>query len=80
VHGQFGFDATLLQSAGLDKSERVDFTLDPMGQKVYVLRVLASAAGKSTQVQVDGLSAAGSSGAPIPVKIEGDLALEFAAR
>ena len=77
VHGQFGFDAALLQSAGVDKNDPVDFTLDPLGQKVYVLRVLPAGAGKTTQVQVDGLTATAGSGAAIPAKAEGEFAIEL---
>jgi len=80
VHGQFAFDATLLDSASVDKANPVDFNLDPLGQKVYVLRVLPAAAGKSTQVQIDNLSAASPLGQAVPVKLEGDLGLELVAK
>ena len=80
VHGQFGFDSALLQSAGLEKGDPIDFEIEAQGQKVYVLRVLAAAAGKSTQVQLDGLSARTGSGAPLPVQVQGNLALELAAK
>ncbi len=78
VRGQFGFDATLLQSAGVDKADPVAFDLEPQGQKVYVLRVLPAAAGKTTQVLVDGLSATAGSGGAVPVRVEGELGLELA--
>ncbi len=80
VHGQFGFDGTLLQSASVDKSDPVGFELDPLGQKVYVLRVLPAAAGRTTQVQLDGLGATTATGAAIPARSEGDLGLELVAR
>jgi len=41
---------------------------------------LPAAAGKSTQVQIDGLSATGPTGQAIPVKLEGDLGLELVAK
>lgn len=79
MHGQFGFDAQLLQAAGVDKGNPSDFTLPPMGQKVYVLRVLPGAAGKNSRVQVDGLSATGPGGEALAVRVDGDLALDFSA-
>jgi general secretion pathway protein D len=77
VQGQLGFDATLVQSAGVDKSDPAPFKLDPMGQKVFILRVLPGSAGKTTQVQVDGLSATDNGGRSVPVRLEGDAGVEI---
>jgi len=80
VTGQFGFDATLLQSAEGNKSDRVDFKLEPRGQRVFVLRVQAGANGKGTEVRIDSLSATSTAGVAMPVKLEGDAGLSFVAR
>ncbi|MBC7665175.1 MAG: hypothetical protein H7276_15550, partial [Caulobacter sp.] len=80
VHGQFGFDTTLLQSAGADKASPSDFNLDPQGQKVFVLRVLAAGAGKTTQLQIDQLGATNAAGMAVPTRVEGELGLELQAR
>lgn len=80
IRGQFAFDATLLQAAGLDKSDRIEFELTPMGQKVFVLRVLPAAAGKNSSVQLDSLTATSASGAAPPVRVEGELGVNFIAR
>ena len=80
LHGQFGFDATLLQSAGVDKGDPIEFDIEAQGQKVYVLRILPAAAGKTTQVQLDGLSARAASGDAVPVRIEGGLGLELSGK
>jgi general secretion pathway protein D len=80
VHGQFGFDSVLLQSAGVDKGDPVEFDLEAQGQKVYVLRVLPAAAGKTTQVQLDGLTATAATGTALAVRVEGNLGLELAAK
>ena len=80
VHGQLAFDPTMLQSAGIDKGERLDVVLEPAGQQVFVLRALAGTAGKSTQVQLEGLSAVSVTGASMPVKVEGDPGVNFVAR
>jgi general secretion pathway protein D len=77
VQGQLGFDATLLQPAGADKSVPAPFKLDPQGQKVFILRALPAAAGKSTQVQVDGLAATTNAGQAIPARVEGELGVEI---
>ena len=79
VRGQLGFDATLLQSAGLAQGSSLEFELEPAGQKVFVLRVLPGAAGKSSQVQLDGLSATTATGASVPVTVEGDAGVSFVA-
>jgi general secretion pathway protein D len=80
VHGQFGFDTALLQSAGADKANPSDFNLDPQGQKVFVLRVLPAGAGKTTQLQIDQLGATNAAGMAVPARVEGELGLELQAR
>ena len=80
VHGQFGFDTTLLQSASADKANPSDFNLDPLGQKVFVLRVLPAGAGKTTQLQIDQLGATNAAGMPVTTRVEGELGLELQAR
>ena len=79
VRGQLGFDATLLRSAGADAAERIDFELEPGGEKAFVMRVLAGAAGKSTVVQLEGVGATTATGASVAVKVEGDGNLGFVA-
>jgi hypothetical protein len=77
LRGQLGFDATLLQSAGLAQGNTLDFELEALGQKVFVLRVLPGAAGRSSQVQIYGLSATTVNGSSLPVTVEGDAGLSF---
>jgi general secretion pathway protein D len=79
VRGQLAFDATLLRSAAADQAERIDFELEPGGDKAFVMRVLPGSVGKSTQVQLDGLSATTATGASMPVKVDGDGNLSFVA-
>jgi general secretion pathway protein D len=78
VKGQLGYDSALMQPAGVDKSDPLPFTLDPMGQRVFVLRALPGAEGKTTRMQVDGLSATSNDGQSVPVRVDGDLAVEIA--
>jgi hypothetical protein len=47
---------------------------------VFVLRVLPEAAGKSTEVQVEVLSANLPTGGAVPVQIDGSGSLSFVAR
>jgi general secretion pathway protein D len=79
VRGQLAFDATLLRSAAADQAERIDFELEPGGDKAFVMRVLPGSVGKSTQVQLEGLSATTATGASMPVKVDGDGNLSFVA-
>ena len=82
VRGQLGFDASMLQSAsatGAD-GDPFNFTLEPAGQKVFVLRALPGASGKTSQIQLDGLSANSAAGAALVVKVEGDAGVTFVAR
>lgn len=72
IRGQFSFDDALLQSAGVLQGNRADFDIVPRGQKVFVLRALPAAAGKSTQVQVDVLNATMTSGETVPIELRGD--------
>jgi general secretion pathway protein D len=80
VRGQLAFDATLLRSAAGESGSQLDFDLAPSGQKVFVLRVLPEAAGKSTEVQVEVLSANLPTGGAVPVQIDGSGSLSFVAR
>jgi general secretion pathway protein D len=80
VRGELGVDAALLQPADGSKAGALAFELGPKGQKVFVLRVLPGAAGKTVQVQVDGLAATGESGENLPARIEGDAGLELVAK
>ena len=80
VRGQLAFDTTMLQSAGVEKGDRLDIALEPSGQQVFVLRALAGTAGKSSQVQLEGLSAVSITGSPMPVRLEGDAGVNFVAR
>jgi general secretion pathway protein D len=79
VRGQLAFDTTMLQSAGVDKGERLDVVLEPSGQQVFVLRALSGTAGKSSQVQLEGLSAVSATGAAMPVRVDGDGGVSFVA-
>jgi hypothetical protein len=79
VRGQLSFDATLLRSAGADQADRIDFELEPGGERAFVMRVLAGAAGKSSQVQLEGLSATSATGTSVQVKVDGDGNLSFVA-
>ena len=78
VRGQLAFDTTMLQSAGVDKGDRLDVVLEPSGQQVFVLRALVGTAGKSSQVQLEGLSAVSVTGASMPVRVDGGVS--FVAR
>ena len=80
VRGQLAFDTTMLQSAGVDKGDRLDVVLEPSGQQVFVLRALGGTAGKSSQVQLEGLSAVSVTGAAMQVRVEGDGGVSFVAR
>ena len=80
VRGQLAFDTTMLQSAGVDKGDRLDVMLEPSGQQVFVLRALVGTAGKSSQVQLEGLSAVSVTGAAMPVRVDGDGVVSFVAR
>ena len=77
VRGQLAFDASLLQSASGEAGERIDFALEPSGQKVFVLRALAGAKGKNSQIQLEDLSATSPAGAALSVKVEGDANVTF---
>jgi general secretion pathway protein D len=77
VQGQLGFDGTLMQPAGADKTDPAPFKLDALGQKVVILRLLPGSAGKTTQLHVDGLGATGSGGETVPARVEGDLGVEI---
>jgi general secretion pathway protein D len=80
VRGQLAFDATLLRSAAGESGSQLDFDLAPSGQKVFVLRVLPGANGKSTEVQLEILSANLPTGGAVPVQIDGSGSLNFVAR
>jgi general secretion pathway protein D len=82
VRGQLSFDPILLKSAAANAAPdaKLDFDLEASGQKVFVLRVLPGANGKTTEVQLEGLSATLPGGTATPVQVEGDLALRFLAR
>ena len=80
VRGQLAFDTTMLQSAGVDKGDRLDVVLEPSGQQVFVLRALVGTAGKSSQVQLEGLSAVSVTGVSMPVRVDGDGSVSFVAR
>jgi len=80
IRGELVFDTDLLQSAGVAKGSRLAFELPPGGQQVFVLRSLPAAAGRSTQVQIEGLSALSSVGAAAPVRLEGEATIAFTAR
>ena len=80
VRGQLAFDTTMLQSAGVEKGDRLDVLLEPSGQQVFVLRALGGTAGKSSQVELEGLSAVSVTGASMPVRVEGDGGVSFVAR
>ena len=80
VRGQLAFDTTMLQSAGVDKGDRLDVVLEPSGQQVFVLRALVGTAGKSSQVQLEGLNAVSVTGAVMPVRVDGDGSVSFIAR
>jgi general secretion pathway protein D len=89
VRGQLSFDATLLRStaataatgaAATAADSKLDFELDASGQRVFVLRVLPGANGKSSDVQLEGLSATLPGGTATSVQVEGDMALRFVAR
>ena len=77
MRGQLAFDASLLQSASGEAGERIDFALEPSGQKVFVLRALAGAKGKNSQIQLEDLSATSPAGAALSVKVEGDANVTF---
>jgi general secretion pathway protein D len=82
VRGQLSFDASLLKSAAANATAdaKFDFELEASGQRVFVLRVLPGAIGKTTEVQLDGLSGTLPGGTATTVQVEGDLALRFVAR
>ena len=80
VRGQLAFDTTMLQSAGVDKGDRLEVVLEPSGQQVFVLRALVGTAGKSSQIQLEGLSAVSVTGAAMPVRVDGDGGVSFVAR
>ena len=69
-----------LQWAGVDKGDRLDVVLEPSGQQVFVLRALVGTAGKSSQVQLEGLSAVSVTGVSMPVRVDGDSGVSFVAR
>jgi general secretion pathway protein D len=79
VRGQFSFDTALLQAAEVDKADHVEFEIPPQGQKVFVLRVLPGAEGKSSQVQIGDLSAVDPNGESVQVQAVGDTTLNFVA-
>jgi general secretion pathway protein D len=72
MRGEVQFDAELLQFASAGEGDPLGFTLEPMGQKVLVLRARPGSAGKSTQVRVEGVSATAAAGAAVSVRVEGD--------
>jgi general secretion pathway protein D len=82
VSGELEFDPRLLQA--VDGSERgvgrLAFALPPGGEKVFLLRVLDAAAGQSTEVMVVGAAATRAEGGSLPVSVQGDGALNVAAR
>lgn len=80
VRGQLSFDATLLKSAGAETGSRLDFELEASGQKVFVLRVLPGANGKTTDVQLESVNAVLPTGGAVPVQIDGSGSLSFVAR
>ncbi|MBC8057903.1 MAG: hypothetical protein H7Y61_15130, partial [Rhizobiales bacterium] len=80
LQGQLQFDAELLQFAGAAEGDPLAFALEPLGQKVFVLRARPGAAGKSTQVSVEGLGTSAGAGAAMAVKVEGDGNVTFVAR
>ncbi|MGK2899647.1 MAG: secretin N-terminal domain-containing protein [Burkholderiaceae bacterium] len=80
LQGQIQFDAELLQFAGAAEGDPLAFALEPMGQKVFVLRARPGSAGKSTQVRVEGLGTGAAAGAALAVRVEGDGNVTFVAR
>lgn len=80
LRGQLQFDTELLQSASGGDAEPLAFVLEPMGQKVFVLRALTGSAGKETQVRIEGLAGTSAAGAAVSVKVEGDANVSFVAR
>lgn len=74
IRGEVQFDAELLQfaGAGAGEGDPLAFALEPMGQKVLILRARPGSAGKSTQVRVEGVGATSAAGAAVSVRVEGD--------
>jgi hypothetical protein len=54
--------------------------LEASGQKVFVLRVLPGANGKTTDVQLESVNAVLPTGGAVPVQIDGSGSLSFVAR
>jgi general secretion pathway protein D len=80
ISAELVIDTDMLQPAGLVKTNRLPVTLPPGGQQVFVLRSSVTAAGRATQVQVEGAAVNSSTGSTTPVKVEGDGAISFLAR
>jgi general secretion pathway protein D len=80
IRGELVYDAELLQSAGIAKGSRLGFELPPGAQQVFVLRSLPAAAGRVTQLQIEGLGALSALGAAAPIRLDGDPTIAFTAR
>jgi general secretion pathway protein D len=78
INGELVFDNSLLRNAavGADESPSAPFELAPNGQFVLVLRVLPTAAGKTTDVVATLRSAVEAGGGPAQIEITGSGRIE----
>lgn len=74
LKGELEFDAAMLEpaQAGAAKSSRLTFLLAAGAEKVFMLRALPAAEGKTTTVSAVGVGAAEGQGAQTMVQIQGD--------
>ena len=80
ITGELQFDADLLQATDGSAGGRVAFQLEPRGNVVVVLRALPAAAGKSTDVTLQGLAASGVKGGDPSVRTVGQTGIRVVAR
>jgi len=80
ITGELQYDADLLQATDGSAGGRVAFQLEPRGSVVVVLRALPAAAGKSTDVALQGLSASGVKGGDPSVRAVGQTGIRVVAR
>jgi general secretion pathway protein D len=79
LQGELAFDASLLQAAQAGardgEAPRLGFDLSPRGEQVFLLRALPAAAGQTTVVMVNGLTAIPDGGSTPNVEGSGEIAV-----